>query len=181
MHLALYSKSGSWMWILQGSLLVFSLCCCWACFWLLSSCNNYTVHTTVQCDRITLWRMLLSLFYQYLLNRNILLGSGWWLHEYHLVSCLHPWDTVSDIQFLECQITKWGKEKFLLVTTAYKKKKKGWQIALHLLKCKINLCATLFFFFQCRFEVVGYGCSTCVGNTAPLPEAIRNAIKQVEL
>ncbi|NXC92109.1 IREB2 protein, partial [Cercotrichas coryphoeus] len=28
------------------------------------------------------------------------------------------------------------------------------------------------------FEVVGYGCSTCVGNTAPLPEAIRNAIKQ---
>ncbi|XP_075753720.1 iron-responsive element-binding protein 2 [Pelodiscus sinensis] len=31
------------------------------------------------------------------------------------------------------------------------------------------------------FEVVGYGCSTCVGNTAPLPEAIRNAIKQGEL
>ncbi|KFR17603.1 Iron-responsive element-binding protein 2, partial [Opisthocomus hoazin] len=31
------------------------------------------------------------------------------------------------------------------------------------------------------FEVVGYGCSTCVGNTAPLPEAIRNAIKQGEI
>ncbi|EMP27746.1 Iron-responsive element-binding protein 2, partial [Chelonia mydas] len=31
------------------------------------------------------------------------------------------------------------------------------------------------------FEVVGYGCSTCVGNTAPLPEAIRNAIKQGDL
>lgn len=29
--------------------------------------------------------------------------------------------------------------------------------------------------------MVGYGCSTCVGNTAPLPEAIRNAIKQVKL
>uniref|UniRef100_A0A8C6XYC5 Iron-responsive element-binding protein 2 n=1 Tax=Naja naja TaxID=35670 RepID=A0A8C6XYC5_NAJNA len=24
------------------------------------------------------------------------------------------------------------------------------------------------------FEVIGYGCSTCVGNTAPLPEAIQN-------
>ncbi|KAM9275912.1 iron-responsive element-binding protein 2 isoform 6-T6 [Morus bassanus] len=31
------------------------------------------------------------------------------------------------------------------------------------------------------FEVVGYGCSTCVGNTAPLPEAIRNAIKQGDI
>ncbi|XP_028921364.1 iron-responsive element-binding protein 2 [Ornithorhynchus anatinus] len=31
------------------------------------------------------------------------------------------------------------------------------------------------------FEVVGYGCSTCVGNTAPLPEAVLNAIKQGDL
>ncbi|NXR18525.1 IREB2 protein, partial [Cinclus mexicanus] len=31
------------------------------------------------------------------------------------------------------------------------------------------------------FEVVGYGCSTCVGNTSPLPEAIRNAIKQGDI
>uniref|UniRef100_A0A8C0VP98 Iron responsive element binding protein 2 n=1 Tax=Cyanistes caeruleus TaxID=156563 RepID=A0A8C0VP98_CYACU len=31
------------------------------------------------------------------------------------------------------------------------------------------------------FEVVGYGCSTCVGNMAPLPEAIRNAIKQGDI
>ncbi|POI31166.1 hypothetical protein CIB84_005083 [Bambusicola thoracicus] len=31
------------------------------------------------------------------------------------------------------------------------------------------------------FEVVGYGCSTCVGNTAPLPETIRNAIKQGDI
>ncbi|KFO74154.1 Iron-responsive element-binding protein 2, partial [Cuculus canorus] len=31
------------------------------------------------------------------------------------------------------------------------------------------------------FEVVGYGCSTCVGNTAPLPEAMRNAIKQGDI
>ncbi|KAM4765818.1 iron-responsive element-binding protein 2 isoform 2-T2 [Cyanocitta cristata] len=31
------------------------------------------------------------------------------------------------------------------------------------------------------FEIVGYGCSTCVGNTAPLPEAIRSAIKQGDI
>ncbi|KFP20104.1 Iron-responsive element-binding protein 2, partial [Egretta garzetta] len=31
------------------------------------------------------------------------------------------------------------------------------------------------------FEVVGYGCSTCVGNMAPLPEAIRNAIKEGDI
>ncbi|GAB5572078.1 cytoplasmic aconitate hydratase [Prionailurus iriomotensis] len=32
-----------------------------------------------------------------------------------------------------------------------------------------------------RFEIVGYGCSTCVGNTAPLSEAVLNAIKQGDL
>lgn len=64
---------------------------------------------------------------------------------------------MSDIQFLECQITKWGKEKFLLVTTAYKKKKKGWQIALYLLKCKINLCATLFFFSNVGLRLLVMG------------------------
>uniref|UniRef100_A0A8C0LAU5 Iron responsive element binding protein 2 n=1 Tax=Canis lupus dingo TaxID=286419 RepID=A0A8C0LAU5_CANLU len=31
------------------------------------------------------------------------------------------------------------------------------------------------------FEIVGYGCSTCVGNTAPLPEAVLNAVKQGDL
>ncbi|XP_063122150.1 iron-responsive element-binding protein 2 isoform X4 [Rattus norvegicus] len=31
------------------------------------------------------------------------------------------------------------------------------------------------------FEIVGYGCSTCVGNTAPLSEAILNAVKQGDL
>ncbi|XP_025774436.1 iron-responsive element-binding protein 2 [Puma concolor] len=31
------------------------------------------------------------------------------------------------------------------------------------------------------FEIVGYGCSTCVGNTAPLSEAVLNAIKQGDL
>lgn len=33
--------------------------------------------------------------------------------------------------------------------------------------------------FHGRFEVIGYGCATCVGNTAPLPEAVVDAIKQV--
>ncbi|KAJ7311234.1 hypothetical protein JRQ81_006847 [Phrynocephalus forsythii] len=31
------------------------------------------------------------------------------------------------------------------------------------------------------FEVIGYGCSTCVENRAPLPEAIQNAIVQGDL
>ncbi|XP_054550698.1 iron-responsive element-binding protein 2 isoform X2 [Talpa occidentalis] len=31
------------------------------------------------------------------------------------------------------------------------------------------------------FEVVGYGCSTCVGNTAPLSDAVLNAVKQGDL
>jgi aconitase A len=35
--------------------------------------------------------------------------------------------------------------------------------------------------FKCRFDIVGYGCSTCVGNTAPLSEAVLNAVKQVKM
>ncbi|CAK6442365.1 unnamed protein product [Pipistrellus nathusii] len=31
------------------------------------------------------------------------------------------------------------------------------------------------------FEVVGYGCSTCVGNTGPLSEAVLSAVKQGDL
>lgn len=34
---------------------------------------------------------------------------------------------------------------------------------------------------QLGFEIVGYGCSTCVGNTAPLSEAVLNAVKQGDL
>lgn len=33
--------------------------------------------------------------------------------------------------------------------------------------------------FCLRFEVVGYGCSTCVGNTGPLSEAVLSAVRQV--
>lgn len=32
------------------------------------------------------------------------------------------------------------------------------------------------FLEQLRFHVVGYGCTTCIGNSGPLPEAIGNAI-----
>uniref|UniRef100_A0A665URJ2 Iron-responsive element-binding protein 2 n=1 Tax=Echeneis naucrates TaxID=173247 RepID=A0A665URJ2_ECHNA len=32
-----------------------------------------------------------------------------------------------------------------------------------------------------QFEVIGYGCATCIGNTAPLPEAVVDAIKQGDL
>ncbi|XP_068168898.1 iron-responsive element-binding protein 2 [Antennarius striatus] len=34
---------------------------------------------------------------------------------------------------------------------------------------------------QLGFEVIGYGCATCVGNMAPLPEAVVEAIKQGNL
>lgn len=34
--------------------------------------------------------------------------------------------------------------------------------------------------FKYRFDIVGYGCSTCVGNTAPLSEAVLSAVKQVK-
>lgn len=30
-----------------------------------------------------------------------------------------------------------------------------------------------------RFDVVGYGCMTCIGNSGPLPESVVEAITQV--
>lgn len=37
-----------------------------------------------------------------------------------------------------------------------------------------ELCAV-----PASFEVVGYGCMTCIGNSGPLPEAVVEAITQV--
>jgi aconitate hydratase len=34
---------------------------------------------------------------------------------------------------------------------------------------------------QLGFDVVGYGCTTCIGNSGPLPEAISDAIKENDL
>ncbi len=34
---------------------------------------------------------------------------------------------------------------------------------------------------QLGFEVVGYGCTTCIGNSGPLPEAVANAISSGDL
>lgn len=34
-------------------------------------------------------------------------------------------------------------------------------------------------FFPASFEVVGYGCMTCIGNSGPLPEEVVEAITQV--
>ncbi len=31
---------------------------------------------------------------------------------------------------------------------------------------------------QLRFHVVGYGCTTCIGNSGPLPEPVANAVKE---
>ncbi|KAM4619564.1 iron-responsive element-binding protein 2 [Polymixia lowei] len=45
----------------------------------------------------------------------------------------------------------------------------------------LNTSGVLPYLSQLGFEVIGYGCATCVGNTAPLPEAVVNAIKQGDL
>ncbi|HLW80808.1 MAG TPA: aconitate hydratase AcnA [Candidatus Acidoferrales bacterium] len=37
------------------------------------------------------------------------------------------------------------------------------------------------FLDELRFNLVGYGCTTCIGNSGPLPEAIGNAIKENDL
>ncbi|XP_062277410.1 iron-responsive element-binding protein 2 [Scomber scombrus] len=46
----------------------------------------------------------------------------------------------------------------------------------------LNTSGVLPYFNQLGFEVIGYGCATCVGNTAaPLPETVVDAIKQGDL
>src|SRR5258708_37820659 len=34
---------------------------------------------------------------------------------------------------------------------------------------------------QLRFHLVGYGCTTCIGNSGPLPEAVSSAVAEGEL
>lgn len=34
---------------------------------------------------------------------------------------------------------------------------------------------------QLGFDLVGYGCTTCIGNSGPLPEAVRNSIQEGDL
>src|SRR5438046_7187266 len=34
---------------------------------------------------------------------------------------------------------------------------------------------------QLRFHLVGYGCTTCIGNAGPLPEAVSTAVAEGEL
>uniref|UniRef100_A0A3P9PBC3 Iron-responsive element-binding protein 2 n=1 Tax=Poecilia reticulata TaxID=8081 RepID=A0A3P9PBC3_POERE len=45
----------------------------------------------------------------------------------------------------------------------------------------LNASGVLPYFNQLGFEVIGYGCATCVGNMAPLPEAVVDAIKKGDL
>ncbi|XP_068458446.1 iron-responsive element-binding protein 2 [Clinocottus analis] len=45
----------------------------------------------------------------------------------------------------------------------------------------LNTSGVLPYLSQLGFEVSGYGCATCVGNTAPLPDAVVDAIKQGDL
>ncbi|KAM9352506.1 iron-responsive element-binding protein 2 [Symphorus nematophorus] len=45
----------------------------------------------------------------------------------------------------------------------------------------LNTSGVLPYFSQLGFEVIGYGCATCVGNTAPLPQTVVDAIRQGDL
>ncbi|KAG7270349.1 hypothetical protein CRUP_034459 [Coryphaenoides rupestris] len=45
----------------------------------------------------------------------------------------------------------------------------------------LNTSGVLPYLNQLGFEVIGYGCATCVGNTTPLPEGVVDAIKQGNL
>uniref|UniRef100_A0A3Q2FRN0 Iron-responsive element-binding protein 2 n=1 Tax=Cyprinodon variegatus TaxID=28743 RepID=A0A3Q2FRN0_CYPVA len=45
----------------------------------------------------------------------------------------------------------------------------------------LNASGVLPYFNQLGFEVIGYGCATCVGNTAPLPDAVVDAIRKGDL
>ncbi len=53
----------------------------------------------------------------------------------------------------------------------------GSQVVTEYLKCS-GLLEPL---EQIGFSIVGYGCTTCIGNTGPLPEPIAAAVKQDEL
>ena len=47
-----------------------------------------------------------------------------------------------------------------------------------------NLHDVLFYFSFCshsRFNIVGYGCTTCIGNSGPLAEEVAEAIEKGEL
>ena len=37
----------------------------------------------------------------------------------------------------------------------------------------------VFYLCYCRFNVVGYGCMTCIGNSGPLSEPVSEAIEKV--
>uniref|UniRef100_A0A4W4GLT4 aconitate hydratase n=1 Tax=Electrophorus electricus TaxID=8005 RepID=A0A4W4GLT4_ELEEL len=45
----------------------------------------------------------------------------------------------------------------------------------------LNASGVLPYLSKLGFEVIGYGCATCVGNTAPLPQSVVDAIKQGDL
>jgi aconitate hydratase len=35
--------------------------------------------------------------------------------------------------------------------------------------------------FGSRFQLVGYGCMTCIGNSGPLPEEVVKAVDEMDL
>jgi aconitate hydratase len=45
----------------------------------------------------------------------------------------------------------------------------------------LNEAGLTSFMDQLGFNLVGYGCTTCIGNSGPLPEAVENAVKEGDL
>ena len=41
-------------------------------------------------------------------------------------------------------------------------------------------CNSCLYYYNNRFDIVGYGCMTCIGNSGPLPEPVSEAIEKGE-
>ena len=41
-------------------------------------------------------------------------------------------------------------------------------------------CNSCLYYYINRFDIVGYGCMTCIGNSGPLPEPVSEAIEKGE-
>lgn len=46
---------------------------------------------------------------------------------------------------------------------------------------KSQVLRSLYDVFPFRFQLVGYGCMTCIGNSGPLPEEVVKAIEEMDL
>ena len=48
------------------------------------------------------------------------------------------------------------------------------------MSCHIWFAFPAYIIIILRFDIVGYGCMTCIGNSGPLPEPVSEAIEKGE-